>query len=84
MSGSVARVVWYRFRATLRHRWAAYLSIVLLVGLMGGVAIGAIAAARRTQSSFSVFLASTSPSDLSVPTYGAAGGGANYSPGLTR
>jgi hypothetical protein len=84
VSGSVARIVWYRFRATLRHRWAAYLSIVLLVGLMGGVAIGAIAAARRTQSSFSVFLASTSPSDLSVPTYGAAGNGANYSPGLTR
>jgi FtsX-like permease family/MacB-like periplasmic core domain len=84
MSSSPARIVWYRFRVTLRYRWPGYLSIVLLVGLMGGVAIGAIAAARRTQSSFSVFLASTSPSDLSIPTYGAAASGANYSPSLTR
>jgi len=83
MSSPVARIVWYRFRATLPRRSAGYLSIVLLVGLMGGIAIGAIAAARRTQSSFSVFLASTSPSNLSVPTFGAAGP-ANYSAGLTR
>lgn len=40
--------------------------ITLLIGLVGGLAIGSIGAARRTQSSFNVFLASTNPSDLSV------------------
>jgi len=39
---------------------------VLLIGLTGGVAMGSVAAARRTQSSFSTFLASTNPSDMSL------------------
>ncbi|MGO9582738.1 MAG: ABC transporter permease [Acidimicrobiales bacterium] len=58
------RLAWYRFRATFRRRWSGYLSIVLLLGLVGGLAMGSIAAARRTASSFSVFWASTNPSDL--------------------
>jgi len=58
------RLAWYCFRATFRHRWSGYLSIVLLLGLVGGLAMGSIAAARRTASSFSVFWASTNPSDL--------------------
>ncbi len=45
-----------------------YLTIAVLVGLLGGLAMGSIAAARRTQSSFPVYLASTNPSDLSLPT----------------
>ncbi|MGO8864351.1 MAG: ABC transporter permease [Acidimicrobiales bacterium] len=60
------RVAWYRFRTTFRRRWAGYLSIVLLVGLVGGLAMGAIAGARRTQSSYPAFLAHTDPSDLLV------------------
>jgi hypothetical protein len=36
----------------------------MLVGLVGGVAMGSIAAARRTESSFPVFWASTHPSNL--------------------
>ena len=40
--------------------------MVLLIGLVGGLAMGAVAAARRTQASFPAFLASTDPSDLSV------------------
>jgi len=55
---------WYSFRATLRHRLGGYLAIVLLVGLVGGLAMGSIAAARRTESSFPVFFASTNPSNL--------------------
>jgi hypothetical protein len=39
-------------------------AIVLLVGLVGGLAMGSIAAARRTESSFPVFFASTNPSNL--------------------
>jgi len=42
------------------------LAIALLVGLVGGLAMGAVAGARRTQSSFPAFLASTHPSDLLV------------------
>jgi hypothetical protein len=64
----VLRVAWYRFRATFGRRWSAYLSVVLLIGLIGGLAMGALTAARRTQSSFSVFLASTNPSNLSMGT----------------
>jgi hypothetical protein len=58
----------YRFRTTLARRWTGYLTIVVLVGLVGGVAMGAIAAARRTQAAFPVFLASTNPSNLGLVT----------------
>lgn len=87
MISSVLGVVWYRFRATLGRHRGGYLSLVLLIGLVGGVAIGSAAAARRTQSSFSVFLSSTNPSDLSVPIYpaGAIGtSGPSYSARLTN
>jgi len=55
---------WYRCRATFREQWIGYLSIVLLVGLLGGLAMASVAAARRTAASFGVFWASTNPSDL--------------------
>ena len=64
----VLRVAWYRFRATFARRWAGYLALVLLVGLLGGLAMGAIAAARRTQSAFPTYLASTNPSTLRIGT----------------
>jgi putative ABC transport system permease protein len=63
---NVLRAAWYRLTVTLRRRWAGYLGLVLVIGLTGGVALGAAAAARRTESSFPVFLASTNPSDLTV------------------
>ena len=62
-------VAWYRTRATFGKCWPGYLSIVVLVGLVGGLAMGSLAGARRTASSFSVFWASTNPSAL----YGATG-----------
>ena len=45
---------------------AAYLGLVLIIGLVGGAGLGALAAARRTASSYTTFLASTDPSDLSL------------------
>ncbi|HUY21983.1 MAG TPA: ABC transporter permease [Acidimicrobiales bacterium] len=75
MNGGALRLALYRFGATFRGRGGSYLALVLLVGLVGGVAMGAVAAARRTQSSFPAFLASTNPSDMSVGT-------GLYSPGL--
>ena len=62
----VIGVAWYRFRATLGRSWGGYASLVLLVALTGGIGMGSIAAARRTQASFSVFLKSTNPSDLQL------------------
>ncbi len=65
---AVARESSYRFRATFRRRWAGYLTLVVLIGLVGGVAMAAVAGARRTQSSFPVYLASTNPSDVQMFT----------------
>ena len=66
----VFRVALYRFRATFVRRRGGYLSIVLLIALMGAVSMASLAAARRTQSSYPVFLASTKPSDLTVSVGG--------------
>ena len=67
-------VAWYRFRCTWGERWPGYLALVLLLGLLGGLAMGSMAAARRTQAAFPAYLASTNPSDLTVLTglYGVA------------
>jgi hypothetical protein len=61
---SLFRVAWYRFRATFGRRWPGYATIILLVGLVGGLAMGSIAGARRTQSSFPVYAASTNPAQI--------------------
>jgi hypothetical protein len=68
MSRRAFRVAWYRFRSTLGACWGGYLALALLVGFVGGLAMGSVAAARRTQSAFPAYLASTSPSDLTVLT----------------
>jgi hypothetical protein len=62
------RVAWYRFRVGYGRRWPGYLSIVLLIGSIGGVAMASIAGARRTDTSFHQFLESTNPSDLGLIT----------------
>jgi len=61
---SLLRVAFYRFRATFGRRWPGYATIILLIGLVGGLAMGAIAGARRTQSSFPAYAASTKPAEL--------------------
>ena len=76
---SPGRRVRYRFRATLQGRWGGYLTVVLLVGLVGGLAMGAVGAARRTQSAFPTALATTDASDLDVQI-GALGGFALNAP----
>jgi MacB-like periplasmic core domain/FtsX-like permease family len=83
MSRAAVRVAGYRFRATFGGRWGGYLALVLLIGLVGGLALGAVAAARRTQAAFPAYLASTNPSDLTVLT-GVTGPGSGYDPALVR
>ena len=78
--GAVPRVAGYRFAATFRRRWGGYLALAVLIGLVGGVALGSVVAARRTDSSYPNFLASTNPSDLVVQPFTAP----DYSPGFVR
>jgi hypothetical protein len=78
--GPVLRVAGYRFAATFRRRWGSYLALAVLIGLVGGVAMGSVVAARRTDSSYPNFLASTNPSDLVVQPFTTP----SYSPGFVR
>ena len=69
----LVRVVRYRFATSFARTWGGALAIVLLIGLTGGIALASIAGARRTQSSYPKFLASTDPSDLTVSSFGEGG-----------
>lgn len=68
MMSPALRAAAYRFRATFRRRWGEYLTLVVLVGLLGGVALGAIAGARRTQGSYVTYLGTINASDLETFT----------------
>ena len=78
--GAVLRFAWYRLRVTFGRRWSGYLALALLVGLVGGVAMASVTAARRTDASYPRFLASTNPSDLVVQPFTAP----SYSPAFLR
>jgi len=67
---TATHVLWYRFRAAFRRRRAGYLTLAVLIGLLGGVAMASLVAARRTYSSYPRFLAGTNPSDLIVQPNG--------------
>jgi hypothetical protein len=65
---STTRATAYRFRLTFGQRWGDYLTLIVLIGLLGGVALGAIAGARRTQSSYVTYLGTIHPSDVGIFT----------------
>ena len=69
MTAHTLQFSWYRVRTTLRSDWTAYLAVLLLVGLVGGLAMAAIAGARRTQSAFPAYLSATRSSDMRLQTY---------------
>ena len=73
MTSQSLRLAGYRFWTTFAQRWPGYLSVVLLIGLIGGLSMASIAAGRRTQSSYPTFMASTNPSDLSFSGNGQNG-----------
>ncbi len=84
---TVLRASWYRFRATFRQDRGSYLTMVLLLGLLGGLAMGSVAAARRTQSSFAALVGTTNPSQIDVSTAIASpgiGNGQGYDPAIVR
>jgi FtsX-like permease family len=84
LTASVVREASYRFRACFHERWSGYLVLVLLIALLGGVAMAAVAGARRTQSSFPAYLASTNPGDVLVFSEFDPISGTGYSPRLDR
>ena len=77
MKGRALTVAWYRLRSTFPRRVGGYLVLALLVGLVGGVAMGSISAARRNQSAYPKFLASTNPSDLFFSSFSTGGPSGN-------
>jgi len=77
--GAIARESSYRFRATLGGRWAGYVTLIVLTALVAGVALAAVAGARRTQSSFPDYVASTNPSQLGTFTEFTPISGTGYS-----
>lgn len=70
MNDRVLRVALFWSRTSFPRRRASYLGIVLLLAVLGGVAMGAVSGARRTESSYNTFLASTNPSDMTVTLFG--------------
>lgn len=76
MASQARRVALYRFTTTIGRRWSSYLGLVLVVGLLGGVAMASVAAGRRTQSSYAAFLASDNPSPLTMAVYDSNDGAA--------
>ena len=66
MTSNTWRVSWYWFLTTFQRRRSSYVAIVLLVGVVGGLAMGSVIASRRTAASYNVFLAHSNPSDLSL------------------
>lgn len=55
-----------RVRSELRSRWRAMVGIMVLLGLVGGVALAAVAGARRTATAYDRMLAQASPYDVLV------------------
>jgi ABC-type antimicrobial peptide transport system permease subunit len=62
------RVAWFRNQVCLRQRLVGLVTIVVLIGTIGGLALASVAGARRTESSFPTYLHSTNPSTMDVIT----------------
>ena len=60
------RAALYWWRATSRTSWRPALAVALLTGLLGAVALGALAGARRTASAYDRYLVSVRASDAFV------------------
>jgi len=56
----------YCWRAAGRQTWRRAAAVVLVCGLLGAVALGALAGARRTDSAYGRYLASVRSSDVFV------------------
>jgi hypothetical protein len=84
VSPSTLRTAWYRFTTTFGRQWGGYLTVLVLTGLLGGLAMGSVAGARRTLASPAVYAASTNPISFGVGTglLGQTGSSSGYNPRL--
>jgi hypothetical protein len=62
-------VVSYRFARYLRKGWATYLAVVLVIGGVGGAALGSLVIARETQTSYATLLNRSNPAQLNVTIF---------------
>ena len=60
------RAALYVWRATARRSWRTVLTVALIGGLFGAVALAAVAGARRTASAYGRYLVATRASDAFV------------------
>jgi len=58
--------VWLALRADVRRRWAALLSLAVLLGLIGGVVLTAAAGARRTDTAYPRLLTWANASQVGI------------------
>ena len=58
--------MWLRVRAGLRQDWGGLVALTLIAALIGGVALAALAGARRTDTAVSRFLQYAGPSEGQV------------------
>jgi hypothetical protein len=77
MAGEMLRMatVWLRLRADVRQRWRALAGLVVLLGLIGGVALTAAAGARRTDTAYPRLLQWASASQVAIIPQGSGLGG---------
>jgi hypothetical protein len=60
------RTALYLWRATAQRSWRTVLTVALIGGLFGAVALGALAGARRTASAYGRYLVSIKASDAYI------------------
>ena len=63
-------IAWYTWRASWRKSWRAALVIAVIGGLLGAVALGALAGARRTDTAYGRYLASINASTVMIDVPG--------------
>lgn len=63
---SVVPALLAHLRAEARRRWPAWLGVVLLTGVVGGLVLGSLAGARRTASAFDRMVDATESADVLV------------------
>ena len=74
MGGKTILVALTCGRSAIRGSWRQVLALALLAGLLGGVALGAVAGARRTATAYGRYLAAINASDVFVNVPGSLPG----------
>jgi hypothetical protein len=63
-------MAWYWWRVTGRRSWRPAAALAVLIGLLGAVALGALAGAQRTSTAYGRYLNASRVSDAFVNVSG--------------